>query len=1582
MRRKGDEATVLGGMVPTAGDLPLMDAEGNPYWRLVVAPAGGRLFGVLGRSILANVDDCWHPAESCAGLPMSMWPPLESEVNGQPADRPYEMAWAHYLQLASEAASEADALGTSLLEQGLALDNRIEEATSEVIDLCGADSNGKTGCGDGNPEMVSWATLGDKQACLWKVDGELCACPVDDKPCPVRCPLSLPDDVPNQADESGLEKRCSETLQAQLLGKPMKQGTQVVPVFNTMGLAPSTSFKQPTACAAFDRLRNGDFATQAERERFIVEELAPAWPKDRVRQIMQLLRYKEAFFDNWTLEYDGHLVFQTERPYRPCENKAAMSPCNPVKDDQRSGSRFWETPIRCFVEQDCNDPRQDVGLDGCPDQHPVRDQLSMDTEPEAQRTRWAWGFGHLRRSVATLGVLTGALSGRMHLARVCSASSYHWEYSPSPGELPQSMMIRGPGIGRCTHDIEGSEPPWVQRCMPFDIADHANTARCVKSGGRAGSSPLFGYPLNANGFLRNGVPTESHLDFPLMPPCWGDVASCVQFPAQGLDPQFMYCDMPSPDELSTNPSGPWGSADAIWAVPGGDGQISSGMIGSSFTNEANFKDGAADYLSALDQIWTMPKAGLCANAGQYASDPRLSAVWRAFCVKPKDLSIEELESQPAFMRFGVVEPDSVEYYSGATIAQWLLPVPQYGYHEQMLFDQRNETILTGAPPFQYPLTARNIVDAMELGCHASNTTAGSSLDCRTTPADKLSASVTSVEQISGVLQCFSSWMQELAGQIVVGPVPREVVEAAKAHRPLSTTSGLGGSYLEAMSAQYDALVAISSDFDHMRDRLDALSLHMRTMASIDRQEDALKAQAHAQRLAAMLTATAQAMSAMANCTSLGVGSVGSAVTSAAAAGLYLESAAAQTKAIEAGLEASKEELEQHRLSVLGAILSELQQARDTAQTLGSHINALTEAAARLEQTRLKAQRASARMNLQDFVNNEPMHVNTVLRRTYNTTLIRYERALARAKKLAFIARRAIELRFGVDLTRMASDMTLVEAPQKWVNDVCRMRGIDYAAIRTADPDAAVERFAFGEAPPEGDDFADAYVGDYVKKLQDFVTSYPIDYPLHDGDDVAVLSLADDIYRITGQCVQPSRNLLYYSTELDQRTSLVVEPETRGWYVTGCGHLAGDDEWTGCVEASRVAGPASLDDELGNSTTQEPISLAGLPWGAIAYRVRNRPCTAGTLAEDGGVATDEQTKPACPDVEQYLAAGAVAQRIRDIAVGWHRVSLYARVDPNGSTLPYENGNSAEMRVVDETTGEVVVAEAVAPSDVWQRFEAAFLAKAGATYRLEIAPSVQPIALVPTDGGATLAPGLLVSAVQVEASVQQPDSAVAPAGAWEKTDSQRQAPQPVCHERSGPQLRARFQRKCDLYLCSDGIRTDCPASDGTAVPKLCYHEATFSIPLDQIEHGELIPSGQIAVGNFNFRHNEVGVNVVGTAVTSCDNVQGASCYDNGFVEYTLSHGGDTAIRNWEGGSLPVHMDRGVIEHGKALAAERIMTNPPSSVDTSLMSPYMKNELKGRPIEGQYTLRIWDSPSLQWDHVEDIQLVWKYHYWTRFE
>jgi hypothetical protein len=280
-----------------------------------------------------------------------------------------------------------------------------------------------------------------------------------------------------------------------------------------------------------------------------------------------------------------------------------------------------------------------------------------------------------------------------------------------------------------------------------------------------------------------------------------------------------------------------------------------------------------------------------------------------------------------------------------------------------------------------------------------------------------------------------------------------------------------------------------------------------------------------------------------------------------------------------------------------------------------------------------------------------------------------------------------------------------------------------------------------------------------------------------------------------------------------------------------------------------------------------------------------------------------------------------------------------------------------------------------SNNWERQEVVFVADPQQTYRLELVPSVQPVTIA---GAGDYS--VWVAAPQVERIATKVQTSTPNATGWQRTDVLRRVPSLTCDDPNGVGFRQRFTRSCD-FVCKGGVKKDCGSLSADAVPSVCFYEAQFSIPLEKIETGALIPSGQIAIGNFNFRHNEIGLNVTGTGVTNCDGIPQQSCYDNGFIQYTLIHSGDVSIRNWTGASLPAHMDTAFIEHGKALAAERVVTNPPSSTDLGFMSPFMKGEFKGRPLEGLYTLRIYDSPSLRWERVRDIQLVTKYHYWTRF-
>jgi hypothetical protein len=45
-------------------------------------------------------------------------------------------------------------------------------------------------------------------------------------------------------------------------------------------------------------------------------------------------------------------------------------------------------------------------------------------------------------------------------------------------------------------------------------------------------------------------------------------------------------------------------------------------------------------------------------------------------------------------------------------------------------------------------------------------------------------------------------------------------------------------------------------------------------------------------------------------------------------------------------------------------------------------------------------------------------------------------------------------------------------------------------------------------------------------------------------------------------------------------------------------------------------------------------------------------------------------------------------------------------------------------------------------------------------------------------------------------------------------------------------------------------------------------------------------------------------------------------------------------------------------------------------------MRGELRGRPLDGNYILKVWEEPGVDLGGIDDIQVVLKYRYWTRFD
>lgn len=1612
LRVEGGKPVAFGGVVPGPGPLVLggSDFPWPDYvsWatRLVITPVGGTFEQVLQNAVTPNSDDCSKVQTTCAGLPADIWPPLESEIVGTPsANVPFEQSYKFYLDLAKQASAEADALGEEMLEQGLQMDLRSEEMQAKLEELCGADiaSCGVGGLGTDEPVF---ATLGDRGVCLWDLGEGVCNATslTATQQAAIPCPFLL--DPETAVTDSNCDAFATTNY------GPIASATFTA-VTTKLGLVPSVTptGASVTGCLDFAELRaNPDLKDREERIRTILQSL----PYNEVKQIAHNLRYYEYFGDNYRLEYpSGSVIFDTRRGAPGTPNGNVGAPCNVSTTDQATGSDFWNTPVDCFESGDGTPPVCDAGegKDGC---SPVsKSDLSLDTEQAALRHRWAWGFGHLRRAVGTLGVITGELNEMMSVARVFNVKTAF----VNGGALLATEFNNGGGYASSTKLYE---PLWVRHPTKGGAAKAANVndARCVEllsngSGvggvGTDSNRLVSGRPVNQNAWIPNVLsdgPGEFTMfdgtknadtvvtGFPIL--CFG--GACA---AGGVDPQMPYCQMASPTEIAAaaalNGGEPFST---VFTTRGdsfavGGNERSSGYIGTLFSRPAkvaSFSNGFTGWSTAVDQIWADPGSDV---AFCQTKDPTVaSAAWRSLCFAPQT-DPPSLASNVEFLQRGTIPAaGNVLHADRATVGEWLSPGGgsgvQYKY-SQMLFDLSKGDPRTTAIPFQYPLTERNVFDALELACHvrARSQLGGAAVNCDDLELNNLGT--LSMDQLAGVLDCLKVRIQRASERFTVGPLPKSVVDAFIQNTALSPTAGTGGKYLASQSAQINALKRVGADYAKIRDATSHLALAIKELDSLADEQDLEYQSAIASSMAVWFGTFAQAafqlaqVDAIKATTSLG----GNAAATTTGIGFLFASAVSQTAAIALENKIADEGIEQKRLAIAGKMLDYVSNARDAADDITPAMNDLSLATADQKLVLKQAAKATAGMKFADIAYDpsgkaDPQFVNIVMRRMFNTRLLRYETAFERAKRLAYLARRAIELRFGVDLQKIDQPMSLVDAPSHWANSICDLQGIDYSKVRQPNAANPVTEAPPGSKPIPGDDFANAYVGDYVKKLEDFVTSYPIDNPLTDGDDTAVISLADDVFKVSLECSKPGRNLLYFSTEFEKSDGFTLGPDTQGWGVEGCGldlpatDAAPAEPWTGCIDAN----PIPLEAETapggdGGVSDAGPALLthAGLPSNAVAYRVRNQTC-------DTGLDSNGQTLP-CPSVSQYYAAGAVVQYLADLEPGTHVASVYALPDPAGTFGSPDGGppDAPEIRIVRVSDGMHIESALTLDPSEWKRTEISFDVESGEVYRLEIRPSVAgtPLAAAP-DAGTPTWPSVYLAAAQVERAGVASDGTVDLALNWVRTDLSRDTIDPVCNELRGPALRKQFERHCE-YVCKDGISKQCAAAESNSKPVNCFYEAHFSLPLEKIESGELIPSGQIAIGNFNFRSNLAGVNAVGTGLASCDG-KPTSCYYNGFLEYTLVHSGTTLIRNYTGGSLPAKLDTAFIEHGKMLAAERVITNPPSGTDLTLIEPYMKHELKGRPLNGLYTIRVWDKPGLRWDRLEDLQLVWKYHYWTRFQ
>jgi hypothetical protein len=640
-----------------------------------------------------------------------------------------------------------------------------------------------------------------------------------------------------------------------------------------------------------------------------------------------------------------------------------------------------------------------------------------------------------------------------------------------------------------------------------------------------------------------------------------------------------------------------------------------------------------------------------------------------------------------------------------------------------------------------------------------------------------------------------------------------------------------------------------------------------------------------------------------------------------------------------------------RMSNLGDSITGLRTAVSDAKQNGSELNSLA------SQAQYEAAVASGESFYKDANGNVvEIPVNTILNRQFDVTRNRYRKALTEARYLAFLTRVAIEQRIGerLDAVSFPTSTGPLESPGLWADDVCHMTGIDFEKYKDAPlPEWAKEqpsttttdiiplipevlkpqfrRNLLALFVQEGviDDLSKQYIGDYVARLETFVTYYNTEYPSHDGDDTTVLSLRDDLMTRDHLCTEPSPNLLYFSGELGQGApSEDAESVTvRGWRLTSCDY-----------HAEKCLRTIDLGD--GGAGASRPVPGATVSWLAEESPKFDNP--------HQGIPSDSEG--------EGLPRRTVTQQLR-LAPGTYVLSWWdaARApldDGEGEVVikaPGHRVRSTATVLVTDEQGESLGAWQDLPSWGWsaRRF-----------FGFEVKQD-----------------GLVSVSVSISLPGEPLGSAAFAGMQLEKSSSVDAAPSPYVE--NGATI-SRLSQACPLT--SENVRNAFDLlsdENGRAYFEL---RQPISIRTDELSDPAYL-NGKLAQGNFNYRHVDLALNLVGTGLVDCTG-QPATCRDTNTVDYTLAHDAYAIqLRGVAGLERFFNFGEAFINDGRALASEIEVETPVTAEYGGLLHQdgVTKTEYMGRPLDGVYRLRIWDRPGLQWGRLKDVQLVLKYRYWS---
>lgn len=1515
----------------------------------VVAP---RLIALVGDLLRPDPYHCGSPALDCSGLSLNTRVALEDELS-ENFDG-VENSWRHQLDIAETAARRADQLGQALIENGLEIERRVEVASNELEAICGVSvdlsqpfSAGPVACGDigvdcvdgepvrdpvdnildpeGTRNMMgmmevdgtdadtlalqaclgeaneAYVSLGRDPMCFYLHNGTMCDQAYEND---ATCPVALEDGA--TCDESLFE---SVFLPAEgetyaVLDAAGVDFITTVPIGHTWGNERSDLLEEPQPNPeSFD-----EFCSELDG---LVNQLGrPGAPPIPPRVVESLYTEFQAIAmridarlspgPNFTISFDNG-----ETEWTSGSVISARNPTTNAHWPQIALPR-WVAPSEDapVVARDCLDPRRDIFCELVPRYEPdFLDAFSSDSLVGDESWYDLHEAAVADRSAAVHRVARALLALDAITGTPYDNIARPWTMRIS--DRRPSPIAAGPSFPHQRALNLGTNAP------PGQFGDSVSTTVNFQSS--------FGYRMR--NYRAGLISDEDEIRQGL--------SLCQTVPlVNGIY------------DWDSNDMSPAGPLTAMWYRGGRSASDSGRMFWSLCPADLPGAWWDDDDFNADHENNTMAPIVFVKSDGSLGDANELNAhVARALLAWRSNGSIN-LAINAVAADYGSLPIESIP-------DRW--------------------SISHNSPDLDIAeiLSAQDVVDGLSLACGLRS--AGARFgSCGVRPE------VNGEEDYGRALRylkCKADEVGATGDRVVLEGVPVSALRYLAENEQAGGTgrTRLGGTYGEAVQGLISDIIelkAIPITVSASLDRyINALSDAMASVRAIERSEEAAEVQA------ALTLATA-------------------ASTCAGAAVEAIVSAANIQKTGGAGIASNVSSCANSMIGALGAIdsarrnIDQLDEDRDGVfRRLDDQTTALSEA---IESAKISLEVAASRLRQKiKSIDNQSAAaqravrqaqvfsaagagsagpVNSLLRRRMTTTYQRYQSAHHRAIQLAYLARRSVEQRLGVDLLSIDEELSLVDAPSSWASNLCRMTGIDYNRLRD-------------ETDVEAESYADEFVGDYVDRLRRTVESYRFDYPFHEGVDTAVVSLRDEIMQMRGMCEVSSVNRLSYSSDVASGMTdaySVSEAPLGRWLLEGCVQFP-DSE-------ARQEGVPSL-RECGSPEQGEEVTLYFRETGAQLFDVRSgdpiRPTTLttppssalGCPDDDGDGVADccselscDQCDPACTS---YQPGVSLVQYVR-IPRGEYVLSWYSAGGelPGGSALSVISGGGTLY----EVDGSFVATEA---SDVprstlgtWTRFRR--------TYRLEsseedVLVRVSLGASAPADFKWTFG-GVMLESISSGVSAE-PHAFVA-------TGADGTVVARACSDDGGAQFRSQFTRRCER-LCPNGLPGGCEASD---LVETCYREAAFRVDTSSL--GSRYGVG-LAGGNFNYRHGTVALNVIGEGIRDCENaVYPSTCYSNGFLPFSLIHEGPYVVTNYDGVPYDAPLYTGRISGARALEAERYLTNPLGSTDRALLSDYSRGEFAGRPLSGRYRIRIHETPELHFTEVRDIQLLLNYRYWTRFE